>query len=219
MTGNNHPSLEMLEEYASGATSEPVALALAVHLSSCSACYQAVSRLEALGGVSFGGMEPAHLDIDVALENIMEYCDNDDGELAVSPSGELPSALAARLPGELEELLWRAVARGVAEHVVGCSEDGYSAVLLRIRPGAKVPFHTHRGDEYTVVLKGSFRDLENTFLAGDFTAADETVRHSPTAIGDADCYCLAVTNAPLRLLSPLGRIVEPLIQMRSRKGA
>lgn len=217
MTMTHHPSLEALEEYAAGSAPEPVALALAVHLSRCAACHAAVIRLEAIGGAALSEMPPVEFDADTALERALAALDEDvPADTRTHGADDLPSALVARLPSDLAALPWRRVARGVAEYAVGTAESGYAAKLLRIQPGAKVPFHTHRGEELTVVLKGGFRDADAMYGEGDFAVADPAVRHSPVATEDAVCYCLAVTNAPLRLLGPLGRLIDPLLQMRAR---
>jgi putative transcriptional regulator len=34
------------------------------------------------------------------------------------------------------------------------------------------------------------------------------VNHTPVADDDEDCICFAVTDAPLRLTGPVGRIVQ-----------
>ncbi len=68
---HRHPSLEILGDYAAGGLPEPVALALAVHLSSCSACRIAVQRLETIGGVVLDDVPPAALDTEAALDRAL----------------------------------------------------------------------------------------------------------------------------------------------------
>ena len=43
------------------------------------------------------------------------------------------------------------------------------------------------------------------------TAGREDLQHVPTATADADCICLAVTDAPLRFRSWLVRLVQPVL--------
>ena len=49
------------------------------------------------------------------------------------------------------------------------------------------------------------------FARGDIEDADEDLQHVPTATADADCICLAVTDAPLRFRSWLVRLVQPVL--------
>jgi putative transcriptional regulator len=217
MSTQHHPSLEVLEEYAAGGLAEPIALALAVHLSSCAACQATVERLETIGGVVLDDVAPAMLDTEAALDRALESLDQPTTpRVAAPPRGALPTALTQRMPSELADLPWRRIARGVAEFPLDTNEAGYRAKLLRIQPGAEVPFHTHRGEEYTVVLSGAFHDAEDLYAQGDFTVADPTVRHRPVATEGDVCFCLAVTDAPLKLLGPLGRLIDPFLQLRAR---
>jgi putative transcriptional regulator len=41
--------------------------------------------------------------------------------------------------------------------------------------------------------------------------ADEETQHIPTATPEADCICLAVTDAPLRFTSWVVRLVQPVL--------
>ncbi len=217
MSSQHHPSLEMLEEYAAGGVSEPVALALAVHLSSCSACRVAVQKLEVIGGVVLDDVVPVALDTEAALGRALSNLDDTAPANSTAGGGDLPQALAQRLPDDLSNLPWRRVARGVAEYTLETKEAGYGAKLLRIQPGAAVPFHTHRGEEYTVVLAGAFNDSDDVYDKGDFAEADPNVRHQPVATEGGVCYCLAVTDAPLKLLGPIGRLIDPLLQLRAQR--
>ena len=61
------------------------------------------------------------------------------------------------------------------------------------------------------MLSGAFRDGEALFARGDIEDADEDLQHVPTATADADCICLAVTDAPLRFRSWLVRLVQPVL--------
>ena len=82
--------------------------------------------------------------------------------------------------------------------------SGGEASLLLIRAGATGPMHTHRGIERTLVLSGSFSDDYGTFAAGDCAVADGEVEHRPTAGTEADCLCLAVSDAPPRFTGAIG---------------
>ena len=92
MSGQHHPSLEILGDYAAGGLPEPVALALAVHLSSCSVCRIAAQRLEVIGGVVLDDVPPAALDTEAALDRALSNLD--DAKPVVLDQGLLKAALA-----------------------------------------------------------------------------------------------------------------------------
>jgi putative transcriptional regulator len=83
-----------------------------------------------------------------------------------------------------------------------------TAQLLRIRAGASVPRHGHRGREFTLVLSGGFSDHRGRYGPGDLSVADSALIHTPMADADQDCYCLAVVDGSLRLAGPIGRMVS-----------
>ncbi len=51
------------------------------------------------------------------------------------------------------------------------------------------------------------------FLRGDLAEADGSVDHRPIADPGEDCLYLAVTDAPLRLTGPVGRLLNPSLHI------
>lgn len=77
-----------------------------------------------------------------------------------------------------------------------------------------MPVHSHEGSEYTLVLKGSFRDETGHYGVGDISIADGDVNHRPMISRDEDCICFTVTDAPLRLTGTIGRLFEQFMKRR-----
>lgn len=125
----------------------------------------------------------------------------------------LPEPLRRYIGRDLEALSWRFVLPGVRECRFGAVGDG-EASLIHVRAGRRLPRHTHEGSEVTLVLTGAFSDSQGRYARGDIALADGSIDHSPRVDADADCICFAVTDAPLRLTSPLGRFVERFIIRR-----
>jgi putative transcriptional regulator len=85
-------------------------------------------------------------------------------------------------------------------------------ILLKIAAGFAAPAHGHRGVELTQVLYGGFSDGRGHYGPGDLVEADDEVRdHEPHVAAEGDCLCLAALEAPLRLNSLLGRLLQPLM--------
>ncbi|MBV1707760.1 MAG: ChrR family anti-sigma-E factor [Hyphomicrobiales bacterium] len=122
-----------------------------------------------------------------------------------------PAPLRAFLGFDAKDVRWRFLLPGVKCHVIAREATG-AATLYKIRPGRKMPFHTHDGNETTLVLQGSFADNHGTYEAGDLAFADPAVNHRPVAGSEGECLCFAVTDAPLRLTGRLGRFFESLQQ-------
>jgi putative transcriptional regulator len=82
--------------------------------------------------------------------------------------------------------------------------------LLRGSPGSDVGSHSHRGQEFTLVLKGGFSDETGAYGPGDFQCADDGVTHNPVADPGEDCINLAVTIGGLRFGSAAQNLVARL---------
>ena len=90
---------------------------------------------------------------------------------------------------------------------------GASARLLYIPAGQSMPDHGHRGMELTLVLQGAFSDSEDRFGPGDIEIATEDLEHTPVAEAGVACICLAVTDAPLRFMGLIPRLLQPLFRI------
>ena len=79
--------------------------------------------------------------------------------------------------------------RGVeqADIAVGGRAGKVKARLLRIRPGIKIPRHTHAGTEMTLVLAGGFTEAPATICAAISASAmgRSTIAQSPTKMESA----------------------------------
>jgi hypothetical protein len=78
-----------------------------------------------------------------------------------------------------------------ADHDAKCQNECYAAP----------------GEEWTLVLTGSFSDANGTFHVGDVQSTTPDVEHQPTADPGPVCINLAVTDAPLVFRGFLPKIV------------
>jgi putative transcriptional regulator len=215
----HHPSDELLLDYAAGSTDEPTSLMLATHLALCPGCRDTVARFESVGGALLEEIEPAALAPD-ALDYLLARLDEQvpasvpRSPAVGGPPGLMPEPLRSYVGAGLEAIRWKRVMRGVeqARIAVGGHGGEVKARLLRIRPGIRIPRHTHAGVEMTLVLAGGFSDGDGHYLRGDFSFSDGEVDHSPVADEDGECLCLTVTDAPLRLTGPLMRLLNPFVR-------
>ncbi len=120
-----------------------------------------------------------------------------------------PGALYNYVGKSLAEIPWRWRLPGIKQYKIETAE-GYEASLLWVKPGRKMPAHTHDGVEATLVLKGSFGDAHENYERGDVSIADCDVDHSPKAGHEEDCICLIVTDGPLRLTGSLGHFFHKI---------
>lgn len=213
----HHVGDDLLVSYAAGALAEGWSIAVATHLAMCPECRKRADAAEAMGGAmldDLGGQAVEQASWDAVRARLT-------AAPAPTPAKPRPAATAHTIPqplrdylgGDLEDVRWRALGKGASQVRIKTGDRSTQVRLLRIPAGKPVPEHTHGGRELTLVLSGSFHDGETVFARGDIEDADASLTHQPTATPEADCICLAVTDAPLRFSSWVVRLVQPILRI------
>ncbi|GAB5468857.1 MAG: anti-sigma-E factor ChrR [Rhodospirillales bacterium] len=177
-----------------------------------------VSDCEAIAGALMEDCEPAALSQGLR-ESVMAALDAPEAAPQVAPSGprppgdqRVPAPLWDYVGSDLEALPWRWVMPGLRDCILPLGTSAERTRLMWVKPGTKVPAHTHRGLEMTLVLQGAYADSSGVYRAGDLQLADESVDHYPVAqVGDA-CLCLVVTAAPIRLTGRIGQLFNRFVR-------
>lgn len=210
-----------LISFSSGSLSAGMALLVASHIDICPDCAGRVAQVRAMGGAMLNDIEPVSVAQD-SLSSVLALLDEpenapqsmsqqliQDQQIRDNANG-LPRPLWLELGHDLEELNWRKIGVGVQQYDLKLEGPG-SARLLRLQPGVSVPHHTHRGNELTLILKGSYSDELGRFAAGDVADVDTEVKHQPIVDTGEECICLIATDAPLKFTGLMGRLVQPFI--------
>jgi putative transcriptional regulator len=216
---NHHPPLELLFDYAVGAASEPVSLVVATHAAICPDCAAHIRRIEDVGGALLDLIRPVDVG-ETALEAVMMRLDEPKpAVVAANRSADaetaavVPEPLLPYIGRGLAHLAWKSVGKMTEEARLPLSVKGFKAALMRLKPGAAMPVHTHRGNEFTLVLAGGYKDGGNQFLRGDFDFKDPSHEHRPIVDDDGPCLCLVVLDAPVKLTGGFGRLVNPFLRI------
>lgn len=219
MSPRHHLSEDLLLDYAAGSLSEGWTIAVASHLALCPQCRAQSAQADVLGGTLLDSIpsEPLAVDAWGALRARLnvepEPTKVRPSPIAATPKPVLPMPLRSYVGGDLDTINWRALGRGAMQMLLPTADKTTQVRLLRIPAGKPVPEHSHGGRELTLVLAGSFRDGDLLFGPGDIEDADGSILHTPTATPEADCICLAVTDAPLRFSSWLVRLIQPILKI------
>lgn len=210
---------ELMIDYASGALPEPVALAMATHISLSPAARDAYAQLNALGGMMLEALDDDGALSDDALDDVLQRLDAPEPVAPSVPDLDdrtraiVPGPLQRYLPASLDSLPWKQVIRGVKEYRFETTVDGYKTALIRVAPGRPMPRHSHRGPEYTVILDGAYDDDDGMRLErGDICEAQPADNHQPVADPETGCICLIVLDAPLKLSGFLGTVINPFLK-------
>lgn len=213
----HHLSDRLLIAYAAGSLPEAFGLVVATHVSMCDDCRARLSAFEALGGavLDAGNEAEAGAEVsDASLALVMARLERPGvAKLEVARrTGVLPTPLVEYIGGDLDAVKWKSLGMGVRQAILPTAKSA-TARLLYIPAGQAVPDHGHRGTELTLVLQGAFRDATDRFGPGDLEIADQALEHKPVAEPGAACICLAATDAPLRFLGLVPRLLQPLFRI------
>ncbi len=222
---SNHISDELLAAYAAGTLSEAESLVVATHAALCPLCRDAIEQYEAVGAslieeIAPEEMQPGSLD---ALFARLDEDGDEIGNVVRHPSSQkaagdsdadviLPQPLRGYVGSDLKDVNWRPVIRGLEEAELPLSGEDFNVRLIRVAAGAAMPQHSHQGSEYTLILTGAYQDCSGRYQRGDVQVADGDVDHQPTADAGEPCVCLIVTDAPIKLTGPVGRLLNPFIK-------
>jgi putative transcriptional regulator len=211
VTARHHLSDDLLLDYAAGTLAEGWSLAVATHLALCAECRDKLAVAEAAGGQLLETLTQQPVDAGswAAVRNRLGT--PDAAGPAQPETAILPKPLRDYVGGDIDAIRWRRLGKGAAQLRLKTGDRQTQVRLLRIPAGKPVPEHSHRGRELTVVLAGAFHDGEALFARGDVEDADDSIQHIPTATPEADCICLAVTEAPLRFTSWIVRAMQPIL--------
>jgi putative transcriptional regulator len=203
MTGSYDTIDVLMARYVAGTLPLPAHVLVAAHLDIRAENRSFVAGLEDMAGTRLDGLSPVEIsDRDARLAAIFDSPASSDAPRIVRKPSIMPAVLQDFIGFDVEEMPWRTKMPGFREFDIG-EVDGCHVSMFWIKPGRKIPAHTHEGSELSLVLDGAFNDVTGRFARGDIAVADDAVDHRPTAENERPCIGFAVTDAPLRFTGPL----------------
>jgi putative transcriptional regulator len=128
--------------------------------------------------------------------------------------GFAPKTLRSAMGHGLKDIKWGSLVPGVAVHdILGNRhyEQGDRLYLLKAKGGMKMPEHSHNGEEWSLILTGSYSVGDKIYRRGDLHIEDESVTHAPHITEGEDCICLVMTQGPLVMKSWIPKIVQKIV--------
>jgi putative transcriptional regulator len=210
-----HPNHELLMQFSAGQLSDALGIMVACHLENCQECRAICHNFEALGGDILESLESIEVSPDFISQTLckLEESKFNKQTEAKSPviDKRLPTPLQRFLPNSLENLSWKGFSKNIQEFDLSFSDNHYTAKFYKIKAGKELPVHTHKGNEFTLVMSGAFSDESGSYHVGDFILADSSTQHQPKAHMESDCICFAVMDAPLKLTGFWGKMLNPFL--------
>ena len=113
----------------------------------------------------------------------------------------------SKIVGPLNQIKWKQVYKGFKEFTPKVSDEN-ELKLIKMDPGASVPLHSHGGQEYILVLSGSFCDEYGNYNKGDLQINDQKIKHTPVACKDEGCICLTITEKDVIFFGRFGSFLN-----------
>ena len=214
-TIKNHPAAELLVSYSAASLPLSQALCISTHLENCDECTRKLRRLNQVGSELMHQLKPSPPSSSLKaqlLDRLDSITDNGETARHNPDNTSIPRCLHQFIKTGYEDISWNRISRDIQSYELCRDQNNAKVELLRIRPGGTSSTHTHMGDEYTVILEGSFSDEGGLYHKGDFLLRDARHKHTPVATRDKYCICLAVTEAPIQLTGFFGRLLNPFIR-------
>ncbi len=213
-----HPKDQLIEQFAAGVLSPALSVIVATHMDLCPLCQQVALDAEQYLAEQVMQTQTKSLapelskQLDAMLEQILatktptdiiEPPYNDrlrlNGKLF-----QLPATLA-RQHQRIGE--WSRVPGKILKAPLHLGSDE-CINLIYMDQGSRIPEHTHKGNEITLVINGVFNDEQDEYKDGDFVLLNQQHTHQPET-RDEDCLTLATLDAPLHFTAGISRLLNP----------
>ncbi|MBX2807191.1 MAG: ChrR family anti-sigma-E factor [Cellvibrionaceae bacterium] len=215
-----------MSEFVAGSLAPAQAIAVSAHLAYCSQCRQQVKKLETLGGQLLEGLAPANVDAE-DFEKLLAHLDQattdkQHTEASTAHTNAATDPTDKDLPFIINQLLsrqislqWKSIGTSLKSAHLHTGQITHEVSLHRIAAGGKIAQHDHRGEEITLVMKGSFSDEDGLYQTGDFVLKQPGEVHRPLAAKHEPCLCLVVQQAPIALTGLLTKWINPFLKIHA----
>lgn len=211
---NFHPTEQQILSFAQGNMNAAEALVVSAHCDMCSVCnakLRAESEKQAVSALSDSAT-------DAKLDNIMAsilqqpVSESKPVGLPMSSTIELDGR-SFTVPRALRRYVrktgnWSSLVGKLWQAPVDLGDIGV-ANFIYMEKGGRVPEHTHKGSEFTLVINGEFSDGIADYDSGDFISLDGEHTHAPMSDASEGCLVFSIVDKPLHFTSGLARLLNP----------
>jgi len=212
---NLHPDFELITQYTAGSLPLAQATCVSIHVNNCDHCKRLSGQLTDVGAALFEELDPLPVG-DNQLNAVLARLD-DEVPLAYAKvendRTSTPGIIQRLMKGDFSDLTWKNIGSALRISHLSTGDPQHEFALYHIKAGGRIPEHTHRGTEMTLILEGGFSDANGSYHAGDFLIRRPGDTHAPTALQSEDCICLAVLDAPLKFTDWRFRWMNPFLKL------
>ena len=118
---------------------------------------------------------------------------------------QLPRTLQAHLLNK--KINWKSF-KDVKIASIIPKEKNEKLELIHVMPGAKIPQHTHEGNESFLVLHGSYSDEYGSYKQGTVQVRSDDHNHTPVGDARTGCIGLAYTHGKIKFSGKFGKLLN-----------
>ena len=118
---------------------------------------------------------------------------------------QLPVTLRSHLKNK--EIKWKSF-KDVKVASILPKENNEKLELIHVMPGAKIPQHTHEGNESFLVLHGSYSDEYGNYKQGSVQVRSDDHNHTPIGHAQTGCIGLAYTHGKIKFSGKFGKLLN-----------
>ncbi|WJG08406.1 ChrR family anti-sigma-E factor [Aliiglaciecola sp. LCG003] len=216
---NFHPNQLQLIDFVEGNSAPAMALMISAHKDMCPKCRGRIELLESSIGEGIFEVEAERIDFGTMLSDITKLPAAEQITFDQASRGQ-PLVESIELDGrqfKLPRTLRRFIAKtGNFSHLLGNLWQAPvdlgpigKANFIYMQKGGRVPEHTHRGTELTLVINGEFSDGMSDYDTGDFILMGGENTHAPYSEASEGCLVFSIVDAPLHFTSGIARLLNP----------
>ena len=167
------------------------------------------SAMNEVGGYFLEKVETFPLSKDL-WNKVLEQTNN---EKSVTQNNEVHDPFLSQLPTTLrshlrnKEIKWKSF-KDVKVASILPKENNEKLELIHVMPGAKIPQHTHEGNESFLVLHGSYSDEYGSYKQGSVQVRSDDHNHTPIGHAQTGCIGLAYTHGKIKFSGKFGKLLN-----------
>ena len=167
------------------------------------------SAMNEVGGYFLEKVEKSPLSKDL-WNKVLEQTDK---EKSATQNNEEHDPLLSQLPATLrshlrnKEIKWKSF-KDVKVASILPKENNEKLELIHVMPGAKIPQHTHEGNESFLVLHGSYSDEYGNYKQGSVQVRSDDHNHTPIGNAQTGCIGLAYTHGKIKFSGKFGKLLN-----------
>ena len=163
---------------------------------------------EEIAGYFLGKIEPTAVSEDLWMKVLNNAQIKEQSRINTPTDpflNQLPVSLQVHLADK--KIKWKSF-KDVKIATILPKDNNEKLELIHVMPGAKIPQHTHEGNESFLVLHGSYSDEYGSYKQGTVQVRSDDHHHTPIGHTQTGCVGLAYTHGKIKFSGKFGKLLN-----------